>query len=129
MGFQGTSRTEITGYVAKDPELRHTANNTAVATFSIPVTRKWGEQEKTEWFRCVAWGKVADIVSKYVHKGSLLQVDGYQQTKEWEDKEGVKRYSTEIIINYPTLLPGGGGKKKKDEVAGGKASDDEDLPF
>lgn len=91
----------IIGRLGQDPEVRYTQSNTAVATLSVATTERFkdrnGEQqERTEWHRVVAWGRLAEICQEYLKKGSLVYFEGPIQTNEWEDKEGQKRYTTEI---------------------------------
>lgn len=102
------NKATLLGNVGRDPEIRHMANGDAVANVSLATTEKWkdknGErQEKTEWHRLVFFGKLADIVDKYVHKGSLIYVEGKLTTRKWE-KDGVERYTTEINCNEMKLL-------------------------
>lgn len=91
----------IIGRLGADPEVRYTQSNTAVATLSVATTERYkdrnGEQqERTEWHRIVAWGRLAEICQEYLKKGSLAYFEGPIQTQSWEDKEGQKRYTTEI---------------------------------
>jgi len=102
------NKATLLGHVGRDPEIRNMSNGDAVATVSLATTEKWkdknGErQEKTEWHRLVFFGKLADIVDKYVHKGSLIYVEGKLTTRKWE-KDGVDRYTTEINCNEMKLL-------------------------
>ncbi len=102
------NKATIVGHVGRDPEIRHMASGDAVANVSLATTERWkdknGErQEKTEWHRLVFFGKLADIVEKYVHKGSLIYVEGKLTTRKWE-KDGVDRYTTEINCNEMKLL-------------------------
>lgn len=102
------NKATLLGHVGRDPEIRNMSNGDAVATVSLATTEKWkdknGErQEKTEWHRLVFFGKLADIVDKYVHKGSLIYVEGKLTTRKWE-KDGVERYTTEINCNEMKLL-------------------------
>lgn len=102
------NKATLVGHVGRDPEIRNMSNGDAVATVSLATTEKWkdknGErQEKTEWHRLVFFGKLADIVDKYVHKGSLIYVEGKLTTRKWE-KDGVERYTTEINCNEMKLL-------------------------
>lgn len=102
------NKATLLGHVGRDPEIRNMSNGDAVATVSLATTEKWkdknGErQEKTEWHRLVFFGKLADIVEKYVHKGSLIYVEGKLTTRKWE-KDGVDRYTTEINCNEMKLL-------------------------
>jgi len=91
----------LIGNLGQDPEVRYTQNNTAVATLSIATSERYrdsnGEtQERTEWHRVVAWGKTAEICQSYLKKGSKVYIEGPIQTRSWEDKDGQKRYTTEI---------------------------------
>lgn len=117
------NRVTLIGNVGQDPEVRSTQNGGRVATFSLATTRSWNgpngdRQEKTEWHRCVAWniGKgqgLADIIERYVHKGDKLYVEGRIEYRQWQDKENVTRYTTEINVRELLLLsgvrPAGGG--------------------
>lgn len=92
------------GNLGNDPDIRYTNDGKAIANFSMGVSEKWtnkqGEkQEKTEWIRVTAFGKLAEIIEQYVHKGSKLYVEGKMQTRKWEDKEGNERYTTEIVLD------------------------------
>ena len=107
------NRCDFIGRLGKDPEIRYTPNGTAVANFSIAVGEKWkdkntGEQkEKTEWIRVVAFGKLAEICGEYLEKGKQIYLSGKLQTREWDDKEGNKRYTTEIVANQIQTLGDG----------------------
>jgi single-strand DNA-binding protein len=136
----------IIGRLGADPEVRYTQSNTAVATMNIATTEKYrdsnGEmQESTEWHRVVAWNKLAEICQKYVKKGSQIYVEGPIQTRQWEDKEGQKRYTTEIKVLTLQLLDSrqdGGESRGERPASVGKGaptapviddSVDDDLPF
>ncbi len=106
----------IIGNLGSDPEIRTTGNGGRVAQFSVATSRKWtsnsGEQqEKTEWHRIVVWGKLVDVVEKYVKKGQQVYVEGEIQYRQYEDKEGVTKYTTEINARELMMLGGreGGG--------------------
>lgn len=128
------NRCEFIGNVGKAPEVRFIGTGNAVANFSVACNEKWKDKdgkpaERTEWVRCVAWGKLAETVGSYVEKGKLVYVAGRMQTREYE-KDGVKRYSTEIVLDTMKLL---GSKSDRAEPssyaapAGGPT--DGDLPF
>jgi single-strand DNA-binding protein len=146
----------LVGRLGRDPETRYTGGGQAVANFSVATDHsykdKTGErQKKTEWHKIVAWGKLAEIVQQYLKKGSLVYIEGRIETREWQDKEGQKRYSTEIIANEMKMLgsksdgggSGGGGSYGTPrsveheptgggEEAGGHSGPeilDEDIPF
>jgi single-strand DNA-binding protein len=125
----------IIGNLGQDPELRHTGSGTAVCSLSVATNRKWknkdGElQDDTQWHKVVVWDKQAESCAEYLSKGRQVYVRGRLQTRDWEDKEGVKRYTTEIVAQEVKFLGGkdGGG-------SGGGRSDappppgDDDLPF
>jgi single-strand DNA-binding protein len=104
----------IIGNLGSDPEVRYTQQNTAVATLSIATSEKFrdsnGElQERTEWHRVVAWGKTAEICQSYLKKGSKVFIEGPIQTRSWEDKDGQKRYTTEIKALNLVMLDSRGG--------------------
>lgn len=106
----------IIGNLGSDPEVRTTGGGSRVAQFSVATSRKWttnsGEQqEKTEWHRIVVWGKLVDVVEKYVKKGQQVYVEGEIQYRQYEDKEGVTKYTTEINARELMMLGGrdGGG--------------------
>ena len=99
----------LVGRLGKDPETRFTSGGQAVATFNMATDSSYkdrnGERQKrTEWHRIKAWGKLAEIVQQYLRKGSLIFIEGRIETREWQDKEGVKRYTTEIVANEMRML-------------------------
>jgi single-strand DNA-binding protein len=101
----------LVGNLGKDPELRYTANGQAVATFSLATTEKFknkgGEQqERTEWHNIVAWGPLAEICGKYLVKGKQVYVEGRIQSRSYDDRDGNKRYITEIVISDMQMLGG-----------------------
>lgn len=105
------------GHLGKDPELRYMPNGDAIANFSIACTESWknkdGEkQEKTEWVRISAFGKLAEIIGEYLKKGALVYINGKMQTRKWADKDGVDRYTTEIVANEMKMLGGRGDADK-----------------
>lgn len=109
--MRGVNKVIVVGNVGKDPETRYTPAGLAIASFSIATSESWkdkttGEkQERTEWHRCTAFGKLAEIIGEYVKKGSQLYVEGSLRTEEYE-KDGVKRYTTKIIVNEMRMLGG-----------------------
>ncbi len=137
----------LVGNLGRDPELRYTPSGQAVANFSLATnesfTDKSGErQERTEWHRIVAWGKTAELCSQYLSKGRPVYIEGRLQTREWEDKEGIKRQTTEIVANTVQFLGGrgegggggmggGGGQSYGGDTGGGGAPppSDGDIPF
>ncbi len=100
---------QLLGYAGKEPEMRYQANGDGVANFSIATSKHWkdkdgNKKESTEWHRCVAFGKLAEIIGEYVKKGTLLIADGELRTRKWQNKEGVDQYTTEIVLNGINLL-------------------------
>ena len=91
----------LIGNLGRDPEVRYTQGGSAVANFTMATTDTWQDQagekkERTEWHRIVVWGKQAEIVGEYLRKGRPVYVEGSLQTREWTDREGNKRYTTEV---------------------------------
>ena len=115
----GVNKAILVGNLGRDPEMRHTPNGQAVVNFTLATSETWtdksGErQERTEWHRIVVWGKTAEMCNQYLSKGRTVYVEGRIQTREWEDKDGNKRYTTEINaqnVNFigPRTDGGGGG--------------------
>ena len=104
----------LVGNLGRDAELRYTPGGAAVATLNMATTEVWNDksgqrQEKTEWHRVVLWGKTAESLSEYLTKGKQIYVEGKLQTRQWDDKDGNKRYTTEIKGDRVVLLGGGGG--------------------
>jgi single-strand DNA-binding protein len=113
------NRVFLIGNLGADPDVRYTQNAT-VANFRIATTEVWNDrngerQERTEWHRIVVWGKQADHCRDYLRKGRSVHVEGKLQTREWEDKEGQKRYTTEIVADRVTFL----GSRSEGEGGGG----------
>jgi single-strand DNA-binding protein len=110
----------LVGRLGRDPETRYTGGGQAVANFSLATDSTYkdknGERQKrTEWHKLVVWGKQAEIAQQYLKKGSLIFVDGRLQTREWQDKEGQKRTTTEIVVNDFRML----GSRAESAAAGG----------
>ena len=104
----------LVGNLGRDAELRYTPGGAAVATINMATTEVWNDkggqrQEKTEWHRVVLWGKTAESLTEYLTKGKQIYVEGRLQTRQWDDKDGNKRYTTEIRGDKIVLLGGGGG--------------------
>ncbi|MBQ0326269.1 MULTISPECIES: single-stranded DNA-binding protein [Morganellaceae] len=105
MAQRGVNKVIIVGNLGQDPELRAMQNGGSVANISIATSETWrdkqtGEQrEKTEWHRVVFFGKLADVVGEYLHKGSQIYIEGQLSTRKWQDQSGTDRYTTEIVVN------------------------------
>jgi single-strand DNA-binding protein len=140
----------ILGNLGRDPELRHTQNGTAVCSLSVATTRKWRNKqtdemaEETEWHRVTAWDRSGEACAKYLSKGSQVYVTGRLKTTSYVDKDGVKRYSTDIVADDVQFLGsrdsqgGGDGRSqrgqgqrtpKPDPGAYGQPDKDDDIPF
>lgn len=112
--MRGVNKVILVGNLGRDPEVRYTREGTAVANLNLATTETWNDgsgqrQERTEWHRVVAWGKLAEIAKEYLGKGKQVYIEGRLQTRSWEDKEGVKRYTTEIKADQMVMLGGRGG--------------------
>ncbi len=131
----------LIGRLGKDPEVRYTPDGTMVTNFSMATDEyrkdKNGEKvQRTEWHRIVTFGKLAEICGNYLAKGKMVFVEGRIQTKSWEDKEGNKRYTTEIIASDMRMLDSKGTGKSQDTHAdvtpsyhGGEPLPEDDVPF
>lgn len=99
----------LIGRLGNNPEIRYTNTGTAVANFNLATSESWNDktgqkQERTEWHRVVVWGKLAELCEKYLAKGRQCYVEGRLQTRSWDDKDGNKRYTTEIVANTVQFL-------------------------
>ncbi len=123
----------LIGRLGKDPEIRYTTDGSMVTNFSIATDESWKDkngdkQQKTEWHRIVVFGKLAEICGNYLVKGKLVFVEGRIQTRSWEDKDGVKRFTTEIVANDMKMLDSK-GKEAAPETMGDGQGPDGDVPF
>ena len=109
--MSGTNVAIIVGRMGQDPEVRYAANGNAVANLSIATSKKYKGEEETEWHRIVCFGKLADVVREWVHKGDLIGIQGEIRTRKWQDQQGNDRYSTEIIAHRMDML---GSKNRSD---------------
>jgi single-strand DNA-binding protein len=104
MAGSGVNKVILVGNLGKDPEVRYTPGGQAVANFTIATNENWTDkqgqkQERTEWHRIVVWGKAAELCGEYLSKGRQVYIEGRLQTREWNNKEGVKQYTTEVVAN------------------------------
>ncbi len=134
----------LIGNLGANPELRYTQGQQAVANLRLATTEKWTDksgqkQEATEWHRVVVWGKQAEIVGQYLTKGRQVYVEGRIRTRQWQDQQGQKRFTTEVVAQNVQML-GGRGERSQDDMAAttvppddAVASDfgggDDDIPF
>lgn len=132
----------LVGNLGRDAELRYTHGGQAVATLNLATTERYNDkqgqrQEKTEWHRIVLWGKTAESLNEYLTKGKQIYVEGRLQTRSWDDKDGIKRYTTEIRGDRIVLLGGGSGgssNRSQSQQSGGSGvwgedMSDDDIPF
>ena len=148
----GVNKVILIGNLGADPEVRYTPGGQPVANFRIATSENWVDkqgqkQERTEWHRIVAWGKLAELCGEYLAKGRQVFVEGKLQTRQWDDRDGNKRYTTEIQAREITFLggrgenaPAGPRAKPAAENAAGAAEDpgydygpppmtDDNVPF
>ncbi|MEE9277155.1 MAG: single-stranded DNA-binding protein [Dehalococcoidia bacterium] len=132
------NKVQIIGRLGQDPEMRFTANGRAVSTLNVAVNRNYTTQdgerrEETEWVRVVAWARLAELASQYLTKGRLVYVEGRLQTRQWEDQEGQRRYTTEVVAQDIQFLDRAEGAPFDDQAgdAGAVAAsvEPDDLPF
>ena len=140
----GINKVILIGRLGQDPEVRYTPSGVAVANFSIATSEEWtdkdsGEKkERTEWHRIVAWRRLGEICGEYLSKGRQVYVEGRLQTRSWDDRDGNKRYTTEIVASDVQFLGsrdmGDGGRPSGDAGGGfqgapGPGPEDDDIPF
>ncbi len=133
----------LIGRLGQDPDLRYTPSGQAVATLSLATNEMWRDrdgnsQERTEWHRLVLWGKQAENAGEYLKKGSRIYIEGRLQTRNWEDKDGNKRYTTEVVVQHMQFLDGARQETAAmapeepplpEEAPPAPSQDEEDLPF
>jgi single-strand DNA-binding protein len=136
----GINKVILVGNLGADPEVRYTPSGTAVANLSLATsetrTNKEGEKEtKTEWHRVVTFGRTAEVCGEYLSKGKQIYIEGRIQTRQWEDKDGNKRYTTEIVANTMQMLGRAGEKPQAAPETGTPQAqepsppDMDDIPF
>ncbi|MCD6161793.1 MAG: single-stranded DNA-binding protein [candidate division Zixibacteria bacterium] len=132
----------LIGNLGKDPELRYTPSGQAVAKFSLATTRKWRDkdgqsQEQTTWHNIVCWGRQAEIANEYLRKGRPVYIDGRIDNRSYEDKDGVKKYISEVVVRNFQFLGGRDDQSGPSQPPSGTppeppadvSTDDDDLPF
>ena len=143
--MSGVNKVILIGNLGANPELRYTQGQQAVANLRLATTEKWTDksgqkQEATEWHRVVVWGKQAEIVGQYLTKGRQVYIEGAIRTRQWQDQQGQKRYTTEIVARNVQMLGGRGERPSdgaeatvppdestiRDDFGGGP---DDDIPF
>jgi len=143
--MSGVNKAILVGNLGGDPQIRYTPSGTAVANFNIATTERFtdksGEkQTRTEWHRIVAWARLAEICNEYLKKGKQVYIEGRIQTRDWEDKEGNKRSTVEIIATNMVMLGRAGDSsdvspqefpadEQATQEAPAAAGEEDDLPF
>ena len=136
----GVNKVIIVGNLGRDPEVRYTKGGVPAATFTVATSEDWKDkdsgqkQERTEWHRIIAWRGLADICGKYLRKGSQVYIEGKIQTRQWQDKDGVQRYTTEIVVQNMQML---GARRDESAPAPAMPTDvpepsnlpEDDIPF
>ncbi len=138
----GVNKVILVGNLGRDPEVRYTTSGTPVANFTMATTDRWNDpssgerKERTEWHRIVVWGKQAEIVGEYLRKGRQVYIEGSLQTREWTDREGNKRYTTEVkalrvqMLGRPSDRDAASGDDSGQAVAEPNAGyEEDDIPF
>jgi len=129
MARRGVNKVILIGNVGTDPELKYTTNGAGVSNFSVATNETWMDkntnerQEKTEWHRIVAWGRLAEICNQYLKKGSKVRIEGRLQTRSWEDDRSQRHYVTEVVVSDLKLIDGAGGPGELDLHYGRDADD------
>jgi single-strand DNA-binding protein len=110
----GVNKVILLGRLGRDPELRYTPGGQATASFTLATSERWTDkngqrQERTEWHNIVVWAKLAELANQYLKKGSPAYIEGRITTRSWDDRDGNKKYKTEIVANTIQFLGSGGG--------------------
>ncbi len=128
---RGLNKVMIIGNLGRDPEMRYTPSGRPVTTFSVATSRAWNTSEgekhvETEWFNVVAWSNLAEICKQYLAKGQQVYIEGRLQTRHWDDQEGNKHTSVEIVANEMIIL---GERRETGEANADEESVEEEFPF
>jgi len=127
---RGLNKVMIIGHLGRDPEMRYTPSGRPVTTFSVATSRSWNtsdgeKRSETEWFNIVAWGSLAEICNQYLLKGQQVFIEGRLQSRNWEDSEGKRHTSVEIVASEMIML---GDRRSQDEPPDDVVDEDE-FPF
>jgi len=133
----GLNKVLIIGNLGSDPEIKYTSSGSAVANLSIATSERWKDRntgelkEQVEWHRVVLFSRLAEIAEQYLKKGSKVFVEGKLQTRDWEDAEGKKRYTTEVIAREMTMLDSrpGSDNASQPQSSSPENNFEEDIPF
>jgi single-strand DNA-binding protein len=141
--MSGVNKVIILGRLGQDPELKYTPSGAAVCNFTVATSESWekdgNKQERTEWHRVVVWGKLAELCNQYLSKGRQAYVEGKLQTRSWDDKDGNKRYTTEVVATTVQFIGGGSGSSESSSSESAEGAEDvtgepgdfssDDIPF
>src|SRR5512143_2533039 len=127
---RGLNKVMIIGNLGRDPEMRYTPSGRPVTTFSVATSRTWNTSEgekhvETEWFNVVAWSSLAEICKQYLTKGQQVYIEGRLQTRHWDDPEGNKHTSVEIVANEMIIL---GDRREAGETAESETVEEDEFP-
>ncbi len=129
---RGLNKVMIIGNLGRDPEMRYTPSGKPVTTFSVATSRTWStsdgeKREETEWFNVVAWSSLAEICKQYLTKGQQVYIEGRLQTRHWDDQEGNKHTSVEIVANEMIILSE--RRESGEGTSESESSEEEEFPF
>jgi len=129
---RGLNKVMIIGNLGRDPEMRYTPSGKPVTTFSVATSRTWStsdgeKREETEWFNVVAWSSLAEICKQYLTKGQQVYIEGRLQTRHWDDQEGNKHTSVEIVANEMIILSE--RRESGEGTTESESSEEEEFPF
>lgn len=141
--MSGINKVILVGHLGKDPDIRHLDNNVTVASFPLATSETYNKDgkriEQTEWHNIVMWRGLAEIAEKFLHKGKLVYIEGKIRSRSYEDKENIKRYTTEIVADSFTMLGrksdfetpsnGGNGENETSVDYRENQNEEDDLPF
>ena len=107
--MSGVNKVILVGRLGADPEMKYTNSGTGICRFNIATSERWNDkegqkQERTEWHRVVAWAKLGELCNEYLKKGRQAYIEGRMQTRSWQDKDGNKKYTTEVVANTVQFL-------------------------
>lgn len=128
------NKVTILGRLGGDPEVKEISQGSTVANFSVATSDAWTDkngqkQERTEWHRIVVWGKLAELCGRYLSKGRQVYLEGRLQTRSWEDQDGVKRYTTEIMASAVKFIDSKGSEEPKADQHSESPGFDDEFPF
>ena len=124
MASRGVNKVILVGNLGQDPEVRYLPNGGAVANITLATSESWRDKatgemkEQTEWHSVVLFGKLAEVASEYLRKGSQVYIEGQLRTRKWTDQSGVEKYTTEVLVNVGGTMQMLGGKQAEDKPAG-----------